>query len=81
MVTTIAAETATDEASVLLAFGKKLHLAFEPKLSEVYIEGLRRQKDFLLAEGFIDKDFSVDSWIDPTPLQRAWAIKDEIVLD
>lgn len=80
VVTTIAAETATDEESVLLAFGSQLHLSFEPKLSEVYVEGLRRQKDFLLAEGFIDKDFDIDSWIDPLPLQQAWAIKDEIEL-
>ena len=80
VVRTIAAETATDEASVLLAFGDQLHLSFEPKLSETYVEGLRRQKDFLLAEGFIRQDFDFDSWIDPLPLQQAWAIKDEIVL-
>jgi ABC-type nitrate/sulfonate/bicarbonate transport system substrate-binding protein len=81
VVDTIAAETATDAQSVRYAFGPELHLAFEPKLSEIYIEGLRRQKDFLLAEGFIDKDFDFDSWIDPTPLQKAWALKDEVVLD
>lgn len=81
VVTTIAAETGTDADSVLLAFGEKLHLAFEPKLSELYVEGLRRQKDFLLAEGFIKQDFDIDSWIAPGPLQQAWAIKDEIVLD
>ena len=81
VVTTIAAETATDEASVRLAFGEQVHLAFEPTLSEVYVEGLRRQKDFLLAEGFIDKDFDFDRWIDPAPLQQAQAIKDQIVLD
>lgn len=80
VLTTIAAETSTDKESVLLAFGDQLHLSFEPKLSEVYVEGLRRQKDFLLAEGFIDQDFDVDSWIDPLPLQQAWAIKDEIEL-
>jgi ABC-type nitrate/sulfonate/bicarbonate transport system substrate-binding protein len=81
VVDTIAAETATDAESVRYAFGPELHLSFEPKLSEVYIEGLRRQKDFLLAEGFIDKDFDFDRWIDPAPLERAWALKDEIVLD
>lgn len=81
VVSTIAAETATDADSVRLAFGDRLHLAFEPTLSEVYVEGLRRQKDFLLSEGFIDKDFDFDHWIDPAPLQQAWAIKDEIVLD
>ncbi|EPJ84823.1 putative dibenzothiophene desulfurization enzyme B [Pseudomonas sp. CFII64] len=76
----IAAETATDEDSVLLAFGNKLHLSFEPKLSDIYVEGLRRQKNFLLAEGFIDIDFDVDTWIDPSPLQKAWLLKDQIVL-
>lgn len=81
VVDTIAAETATDAESVRYAFGPELHLSFEPKLSEVYIEGLRRQKDFLLAEGFIDTDFDFESWIDPAPLERAWALKDEIVLD
>ena len=81
VVSTIAAETATDADSVRLAFGDRLHLAFEPTLSEVYVEGLRRQKDFLLSEGFIDKDFDFDHWIDPAPLQQAWAIKDDIVLD
>lgn len=81
VISTIAAETATDADSVRLAFGDRLHLAFEPTLSEVYVEGLRRQKDFLLSEGFIDKDFDFDHWIDPAPLQQAWAIKDEIVLD
>lgn len=81
VVSTIAAETATDADSVRLAFGDQLHLAFEPSLSPVYVEGLRRQKDFLLGEGFIDRDFDFDGWIDPAPLQQAWAIKDEIVLD
>lgn len=81
VVSTIAAETATDADSVRLAFGDRLHLAFEPTLSPVYVEGLRRQKDFLLGEGFIDRDFDFDGWIDPAPLQQAWAIKDEIVLD
>ncbi|KTB77678.1 hypothetical protein AO069_18200 [Pseudomonas syringae pv. syringae PD2774] len=76
----IAAETATDEDSVLLAFGNQLHLSFEPKLSDIYVEGLRRQKNFLLAEGFIDIDFDVDTWIDPSPLQKAWLLKDQIVL-
>lgn len=76
----IAAETATDEDSVLLAFGNKLRLSFEPKLSDIYVEGLRRQKNFLLAEGFIDIDFDVDTWIDPSPLQKAWLLKDQIVL-
>lgn len=25
--------------------------------------------------------FDFDSWIDPAPLQQAWAIKDEIIFD
>jgi ABC-type nitrate/sulfonate/bicarbonate transport system substrate-binding protein len=28
-------------------------------------------KDFLLENGFIDRDFSVEDWIDPRPLAEA----------
>jgi sulfonate transport system substrate-binding protein len=71
VVTTIAAETGATEAAVRKAFGPKLHLAFEPQLSDLYLRGLRNQKDFLLAEGFIPSDYDFDAWIDPAPLARA----------
>jgi len=71
VVRVIAAETGAAEAAVRQAFGPKLHQAFEPQLSPVYVQALHDQKDFLLAEGFIPQDFDVDAWIDPRPLVRA----------
>ncbi len=76
----IAAETGSTEAVVRQAFGPKLHLAFEPKLIDTYVQGLRDQKDFLLAEDFIPNDFDIDAWIDPRPLDRARALVDGIEL-
>lgn len=80
VVRVIAAETNATEDVVRRAFGDKLHLSFEPQLSAVYVEGLRRQKDFLLAEGFIPGDFDVAAWIDPAPLKRAHEIVSTITL-
>ena len=71
VVRTISAETNAREDAVRRAFGPNLHLAFEPQLSDTYLQGLRAQKDWLLAEGFIPNDFDFDAWIDPAPLARA----------
>lgn len=80
VVETIAAETGTDAQVVRRAFGEQVHKAFVPSLSETYVEGLRRQKDFLLAEGFIQADFDFDAWIDPSALEQALQLKDSIEL-
>jgi len=71
VVATIASETGTSRAAVRRAFGPTLHLAFEPRLDDVVVQALRRQKDFLLDEGFLHGDVDVDRWIDPAPLERA----------
>jgi len=71
VVRSISAETNASEDAVRRAFGPKLHLAFEPQLSPLYLKGLRDQKDWLLAEGFIPADFDFDAWIDRAPLARA----------
>jgi ABC-type nitrate/sulfonate/bicarbonate transport system substrate-binding protein len=34
------------------------------------VAALSGYKDFLLKTGFIEKDFSVAAWVDPTPLER-----------
>lgn len=44
---------------------------FRPSLDEDLVEMIRQQKDFLLAEGFIENDFDVDSWIDASYLAEA----------
>ncbi|MBK4998086.1 ABC transporter substrate-binding protein [Pseudomonas sp. S31] len=81
VVAVVAAETGVAAEDVRLAFGPRLHLSFEPQLSAVYVEGLRRQKAFLLAEGFLVRDFDFDSWIDPAPLAHAAALVDQVVLE
>lgn len=80
VVATIAAETGSSEAAVRQAFGPKLHETFEPRLSDTYVAGLRAQKDWLLAEGFIPADFDVDAWIDPEPLAAAWTLARQVDL-
>ncbi|KAF1050122.1 ABC transporter substrate-binding protein [Xylophilus sp.] len=80
VVATIAAETGATEAAVRQAFGPRLHEAFEPQLSDVYVQGLRAQKDWLLAEGFIPADFDLGAWIDPAPLASARALAAQVEL-
>jgi ABC-type nitrate/sulfonate/bicarbonate transport system substrate-binding protein len=55
--------------------GDDIHARLEPKLDAAAISALHEQKRFLLAHGFIERDFDVDSWIDPRPLAMAheWA--------
>ena len=44
---------------------------FMPNLELGLVNRLRSQKDFLLEKGFLEKDFSIEDWIDPKPLERA----------
>ncbi|MBP5554237.1 MAG: hypothetical protein J6X94_05125 [Lachnospiraceae bacterium] len=44
---------------------------FKPSLDDDLVDMIRSQKDFLLKEGFIENDFSVDSWIDESYLKEA----------
>jgi ABC-type nitrate/sulfonate/bicarbonate transport system substrate-binding protein len=80
VVAAIAAETGVGAEAVRQAFGPKLHLSFEPQLSPTYLQGLRSQKDFLLAEGFIPVDFDFDAWIHYSVLTQARALAEQIEL-
>ena len=44
---------------------------FRPSLDKDLVELIRDQKDFLFREGFIEKDFDLDSWIDDSFLSEA----------
>lgn len=46
---------------------------FRPSLDADLVDMIRQQKDFLLAEGLIEKDFDVDQWIDGSFLKEAEA--------
>ncbi|MDB5724413.1 MAG: hypothetical protein JWQ16_1167 [Novosphingobium sp.] len=78
-VAALAAETQATEAAVRRGFGPLLHEHFDVTLSPVRLEGLRQQKDFLVAEGFI-QDFDFDAWIDPAPLKRSHQLSSSIAL-
>ncbi|MCE7796131.1 hypothetical protein LWE61_06085 [Sphingobium sufflavum] len=80
VVRAIAAETHASEAAVRRGFGPHLHERFTVALSPLNVQGLRQQKDFLVAEGFI-QDFDFDNWIDPAPLALAADIAPGILLD
>jgi ABC-type nitrate/sulfonate/bicarbonate transport system substrate-binding protein len=74
VVSAIATETATTEASVRRGYGPDLRLRFTPSLSREYVEGLEIQKNFLRDFGFIPADFDFAGWIDPEPLALAHAL-------
>lgn len=73
VISAVAAETGADEAAVRRGFGPDLHRRFAIRLDDLAINGLRRQHDFLSAEGFTQA-FDFDSWIDPRPLELAKAL-------
>lgn len=65
------AETRAGAQGVETAYRAGFHLSLHPDLSEERIGLLRQQKDFMLRYGFLDRDFDIDAWIDPRPLQAA----------
>ncbi len=48
-----------------------IHTELRPTLEDGGIAALGRQKDFLLQEGFIERDFDLAAWVDPAPLELA----------
>jgi len=80
VVQAIAAETASTPEAVRQGYGSQLHRRFEPKLTPDYVQALAAQKDFFLAEGFLDGDFDVAGWIVAGPLARARELAPAIVL-
>jgi sulfonate transport system substrate-binding protein len=71
VVAAIAAETGSTVQAVQRGFGPHLHRQFTPTLSDLYVEGLRQQKTFLLREGFLAAEFAYDEWILREPLELA----------
>lgn len=80
VVTALASETGATQAAVRRGFGPTLHEHFQVALSPINLQGLRRQKDFLVVEGFI-RDFDFDAWIDPRPLRLSAEIALRIDID
>ncbi|WP_213777048.1 ABC transporter substrate-binding protein [Caballeronia sp. dw_276] len=74
----IAAETGSTVDAVRRGFGPHLHRQFTPSLSDIYVEGLRQQKAFLLREGFLVADFDYEQWFLREPLELAQELAKDI---
>jgi ABC-type nitrate/sulfonate/bicarbonate transport system substrate-binding protein len=64
-------ETRAGAEGVETAYRNDFHLSLEPTLSAERIELFRKQKDFMLIHGLLDRDFDLDAWVDTRPLEAA----------
>lgn len=64
-------ETRSGDAGVATAYRNDFHLSLHPDLSQEKLDLFRRQRDFLLAYGFLDRDFDFEGWVDHRPLEAA----------
>lgn len=67
----LASETRAGTEGVETAYGEDFHLTLEPTLSQERIDLFRKQKDFMLVHGLLDRDLDLDAWIDNRPLEQA----------
>jgi ABC-type nitrate/sulfonate/bicarbonate transport system substrate-binding protein len=73
-------ETRAGSAGVAAAYRDGFHLTLAPDLSEERVALFKRQKNFQLAHGFLDRDVDIDAWIDRGPLQAAHALLEELAV-
>lgn len=66
----IGQETDAPEDVVRAAYGRNVHLYQRLELSNQSISALKSYKRFLFERGFLPKDFDLDDWIDPAPLNE-----------
>ncbi|MEZ1314442.1 ABC transporter substrate-binding protein [Pseudomonas fluorescens] len=59
----VAQEIGVSEEAVQGAFGPELHLKFSTSIDAPGLQAIDSFKGFLLAEGFIDNEFSVEAWV------------------
>lgn len=64
-------ETRSGDAGVSAAYRNDFHLSLHPDLSQEKLDLFRRQRDFLLTYGFLDRDFDFEGWADHRPLEAA----------
>lgn len=73
----IAREQSVPEKVVERVHGSRIVAGLQTDLEPAKIESLRFLKDFLFRHGIIRKDFDVDKWIDPRPLEAALKLLEE----
>jgi ABC-type nitrate/sulfonate/bicarbonate transport system substrate-binding protein len=67
----LARETHAGAESVAGAYRDAFHRSLHPTLDEERLALLARQKDFLLAHGFLEADVDLDAWVDHSVLAAA----------
>ncbi|WP_228125185.1 ABC transporter substrate-binding protein [Candidatus Methylospira mobilis] len=69
-------EARASSEGVAAAYRDGFHLTLAPDLSAERVELFRRQKNFQLVHGILDRDFDFDAWIDRRPLEEARRLLD-----
>jgi len=64
-------ETRGSADGVAAAYRNQFHKSLHPDLSAERLALFRKQIDFLLLHGFLERDFDLAQWADHRPLQRA----------
>lgn len=70
-------ETRSGDEGVATAYRNGFHQSLHPGLSPELLELFRIQKNFTLLHGILDRDFDLDAWADPRPLQAARKLLEE----
>jgi sulfonate transport system substrate-binding protein len=71
----IARECSIDASEIEIYLEPNYRDKFLPRLDEQMVEALEIVKAFLHEHRFIDRDFPVDGWIDPRPLEQAYRLE------
>ena len=66
----VAREIGTTEEAVLASNGPEVHRHLGLGLEAPLVDAIGHFKDFLLAWGFLPRDFALDAWVDARPLAR-----------
>jgi ABC-type nitrate/sulfonate/bicarbonate transport system substrate-binding protein len=72
----IARDTAATEEEIALGYSPGVVDQLEPSLDDRIVGYLEHQKNFLLAEGFLNKDVDIADFVDRRPLEAARRIVD-----
>jgi ABC-type nitrate/sulfonate/bicarbonate transport system substrate-binding protein len=71
VLTVLQEETRAGKEAVSAAYRNGFHRSLAPDLSPERVDLFRRQKEFQLLYGFLDRDVDLDAWIDHRPLEAA----------
>lgn len=70
-------ETRSGDEGVATAYRNGFHQSLQPALSKELLDLFHIQKNFTLLHGILDRDFDLDAWVDPRPLEAARKLLEE----